>query len=182
MKFEEEKLESNLVYKGKVLEVYEDKVRLSNGKHSSREIVRHGGSVCIVAITDEKEIFLVEQYRYACKESILELPAGKLDEGEDALEAGKRELREETGVIGRDYIDLGWIYSSPGYSSEKIYFFICRVDEIKDMSPDEDEFLMVKRVSLKEAEDMVMNNEIRDSKTQLGILKASEYFRRLEKV
>ena len=115
----------------------------------------------------------MRQFRYPYKEVLLELPAGKLEKGEDPFEAVKREQMEETGTAGEHYTFLGNLYPSPGYCGEIIRIWACRISEKGEMHLDEDEFLEVERIPLKKAVEMVLNNEIPDSKTQVGILKTA---------
>ena len=127
----------------------------------------------MAALTEQNEVLLVRQFRYPYKEVLLELPAGKLEKGEDPFEAVKREQMEETGTTGEDYISLGNLYPSPGYCGEIIRIWACRVAQKGEMHLDEDEFLEVERIPLDKAVEMVLNNEIPDSKTQVGILKTA---------
>ena len=127
--------------------------------------------MCVAALTEQNEVLLVRQFRYPYKEVLLELPAGKLEKGEDPFEAVKREQMEETGTTGENYISLGNLYPSPGYCGEIIRIWACRVAQKGEMHLDEDEFLEVERIPLDKAVEMVLNNEIPDSKTQVGILK-----------
>ena len=127
----------------------------------------------MAALTEKDEILLVRQFRYPYKEVLLELPAGKLEKGEDPFEAVKREQMEETGTAGEHYTFLGNLYPSPGYCGEIIRIWACRISEKGEMHLDEDEFLEVERIPLKKAVEMVLNNEIPDSKTQVGILKTA---------
>ena len=173
MKLFEKTLRSETKFEGKIITVKHDDVELENGSTAKREIVCHNGGVCAVVLTENDEVLLVRQFRYPYKEVLLELPAGKLEKGEDPFEAVKREQVEETGTTGKNYIYLGDLYPTPGYCGEIIRIWACRVDEICDQSLDEGEFLEVERIPLKKAVDMVLNNEIPDSKTQVGILKAS---------
>ena len=106
-------------------------------------------------------------------EVVLELPAGKLEKGSTPLENGKRELKEETGATGFGYLSLGKLYPSPGYTSEIIHLYFCRVENFGEMEPDDDEFLEVERIPLEKAVEMVLNNEIPDSKTQTAVLKTA---------
>ena len=116
---------------------------------------------------------MVHQYRYAMQQEQCELPEGKLEKGEDPFEAVKREQMEETGTTGENYISLGNLYPSPGYCGEIIRIWACRVAQKGEMHLDEDEFLEVERIPLDKAVEMVLNNEIPDSKTQVGILKTA---------
>ncbi|MBQ2667946.1 MAG: NUDIX hydrolase [Clostridia bacterium] len=173
MKLFEKTLQSETKFEGRIITVKLDDVELENGTRAKREIVCHNGGVCVAALTAQDEILLVRQFRYPYKEVLLELPAGKLEKGEDPFEAAKREQLEETGTMGREYIALGNLYPTPGYCGEIIRMWACRVTENREQHLDEDEFLEVERIPLKKAVEMVLNNEIPDSKTQVGILKAA---------
>lgn len=168
----EKTLESKEIFNGKVINVLVDKILLPNGKEASREVVSHPGGVCIAALTPKNELMFVKQFRYPYKEVILELPAGKLEPGQNPLENGIRELKEEVGACAKDYVSLGKLYPSPGYCGEIIHMFFCRVTDIGETNPDEDEFLDVIKIPIKKAVEMVLNNEIPDAKSQTAILKA----------
>lgn len=170
--FEETKHEKS-IYEGKIITVHVDDVILENGAEAKREVVEHPGGVCVAVLTEKDELILVRQFRYPYKEVLLELPAGKLEKGEDPFLAVQREQREETGTTGTNYISLGNLYPSPGYCSEIIRIWACRVDTQGEMAPDEDEFIVTEKVPLQKAVDMVFNNEICDAKTQVGILKTA---------
>lgn len=173
MDFFEKTLESKEIFDGRVIHVTLDKVELQNGKTSSREVVGHPGGVCVAALTENDELLFVKQYRYPYKEVVLELPAGKLEKGQNPLENGKRELLEETGAIGRGYLSLGKLYPSPGYCAEIIHMYFCFVDRFEQQQLDEGEFLNVYKIPLVRAVEMVLNNEIPDSKTQTAVLKTA---------
>lgn len=173
MKLFEKTICSETKFEGKIITVKLDDVELENGSQAKREIVCHNGGVCAAVLTENDEILLVRQFRYPYKEVLLELPAGKLEKGEDPFEAVKREQMEETGTTGKNYTYLGDLYPTPGYCGEIIRIWACRVDENCGQNLDEDEFLEVERIPLKKAVEMVLNNEIPDSKTQVGILKAA---------
>ena len=160
MKLFEKTLTSETKFEGRIIKVLRDTVELENGKTSAREVVCHNGGVCVAALTEQNEV-------------LLELPAGKLEKGEDPFEAVKREQIEETGTTGENYISLGNLYPSPGYCGEIIRIWACRVAQKGKMHLDEDEFLEVERIPLDKAVEMVLNNEIPDSKTQVGILKTA---------
>ncbi len=159
------------IYNGRIIHVRVDDVALPDGRPAKREVVDHPGGVCIAALTDKQELLFVEQFRYPYKEVVLELPAGKLEYGEDPLEAGKRELREETGAAASEYRSLGELYPSPGYCGEIIHLYLATGLAFSAQDPDDDEFLELRRIPLTEAYGMVMRNEIADAKTQVGILK-----------
>lgn len=173
MHLEEKTLESNLKFKGKILEVYQDTVLLEDGTNALRDVVRHSGGVCVAALNENNELYFVKQYRYPQKKALLELPAGKLEWGEDHYECGKRELREETGFIADEFKYLGLLAPTPAYDTEIIHMYLAKGLHKTEQELDDDEFLEVMTIPLDEAVEMVMNNEIEDAKTQLAILKVS---------
>ncbi len=174
----EKTTEKIYVFEGKIINVRRDKAALPTGRPCIREVVEHNGGVCVAALTDKNELLFVRQFRYPYMEVVLELPAGKLEKGEDPFEAGKRELAEETGFVAEKYADLGKFYPTPGYVNEIIHLYAGW--QLKDVGIhlDEDEFLEVERIPLNKAVDMVMNNEIRDGKTQTLIMRVAEMQRR----
>ena len=154
--------------------VHVDDIELPDGSKSFREIVEHSGGVCVAAITDDDELFFVRQFRYPYKRVLLELPAGKLEKGEDPLEAGKRELREECGVTADTIISMGTVYPTVAYCSEIIYLYAAKGLKSTSQQLDEGEFLSVEKIKIAEAVDMVMKGEISDSKTVALILKVNK--------
>lgn len=169
MKLIETKIEGEIIYNGKILRLERDKVILENGNTAYREVVRHNGGACIVAVTKDNEILFVKQYRYPFNKVVMELPAGKLEPNERPEICAKRELREETGAIGEvEY--LTEIYPTPGYSSEIIYIYAAFNVEIGSLSLDEDEFIDVVKVDIDSALEMIKSGEIKDAKTIVGIL------------
>lgn len=160
------------IYNGKIIDVTKEKVMLESGKETYREVVHHSGGVCIVPITDEGEVVLVRQFRYPYNDVLTELPAGKLEKGEDPLIAGKRELLEEVGVESDNIISLGKVYPTCAYDTEIIYIYLAKNLKYKEQKLDEGEFLDIIKIPINQAYDMVMNGEIPDAKTQIGILKA----------
>lgn len=173
MHLEEKTLESNLVYKGGILEVYRDTALLENGQTAGRDVIKHSGGVCVVAVNENKEVYFVKQFRYPHQKVLLEIPAGKLEWGENPLECGMRELREEAGFTADEFTSLGCLYPTPAYDTEVIYMYLAKGLHKAQQELDEDEFLEVLTIPLDEAVKMVMNNEIEDAKTQLALLKAS---------
>lgn len=171
MDFTEKPLKQDYLYRGKIVNLRVDNAELPDGTTALREVVEHPGGVCVAALTEKEELLFVEQFRYPYMETVLELPAGKLEYGEDPFEAGKRELQEETGAAAENYRDLGKLYPTPGYCGEIIHMYLAENLTFSEQHLDEDEFLEVRRIPLAEAFQMVMRNEIRDSKTQVGILK-----------
>ncbi len=170
----EKQTASELLYDGKIVHLYRDTVCLPDGASAVREYVKHIGAVCVVPLTDDGEVILERQYRYAVGQVLTEIPAGKLDyPDEDRAEAALRELREETGAIPRELIDLGDFYGSPAIMGERIRMYLARGLTFTERSPDEGEFLEVIRMPLSDAVRAVMNGEIPDGKTQCAILRAA---------
>ena len=163
MKLDEKTIEKKYIYKGRIINVRTDTAELPNGKQ-----------------TDNDELMFVRQFRYPYSEVLLELPAGKLEYGEDPFEAGKRELREETGAVAEHYIDLGKFYPTPGYCGEIIHMYAAKGLSFTSLDLDDDEFLAPEKIPLEKAVEMVMNNEIRDGKTQTAVLKVAQKRRKGE--
>lgn len=178
MELTETPLRGKILYDGKIIRLRVDEARLPNGRVATREVVEHNGGVCIAALTDEEELLFVRQFRYPYKQVVTELPAGKLEKGEDPFQAGQRELNEETGAMAAEYYYLGQLYPSPGYCGEIITLYLATDLQYGEMNPDEDEFLDVQRIPLPEAVKMVMRGELPDAKTQTAVLKVAEWVRR----
>ena len=163
-------------YKGNILTFRIDEVLCPNGKTSTRDIIDHNGGVCVAPITEDEELVFIRQFRYAYEEEMLELPAGKLEAGEqaDVEAAGRRELREETGAVARQMIDLGVFYPTCGYCNEKIYLFAAKGLEFGAQHLDADEFIEPLKIKLTDAVRMVMDGTIKDGKTVAIVLKLNE--------
>ncbi|MCR5685685.1 MAG: NUDIX hydrolase [Lachnospiraceae bacterium] len=173
----EKTLSTKEIFTGRIIKVHVDDVELENGKKGYREVVDHPGGVCVAAVTACKELLFVRQFRYPYHEVCLELPAGKLEPGEDPADAIKRELKEETGCTGKNWQFMGNLYPSPGYCGEIIRLWMCEVDtESSEQDLDEDEFVECERISIEKAMDMVMKGEIPDAKTQVLIMKAAKLY------
>jgi ADP-ribose pyrophosphatase len=143
---------SRRVYEGRIISLRVDEVMLSDGTMTVREVVDHPGAVVIVALDDDRNVYLVRQYRYAIAKSLLELPAGTLEPGEAPLAAAKRELREEVGLVAAEWRSLGSFFSSPGILNEELHVFLARGLTQEEAAPDFDEELTVERMSLAELE------------------------------
>lgn len=169
MQFKEETLKENYIYKGKVLSLKKDEVKLFNGDLAEREIVEHCGGSAVLCVKDDK-IILVRQFRYAYKSELWELPAGKLNAGEDPKETAIRELEEECGLKAERAEKLLEVYPSPGYTSEIIRIF--KVTEFKEgvRHLDPEEFLDSKWFTKQELRQMIKTGEIKDSKTLIALL------------
>ena len=174
MKLFEKTLSTKEIYNGRIIHVHVDQVELENGRTASREVVDHPGGVCVAVLTEKNELIFVRQFRYPYHKVLLELPAGKLEPGEDPFEAMKREQLEETGTRGENYVSLGEVYPTGGYCGEIIRLWACRAaGEQQALQLDADEFLDTERIPLKDAVEMVCRNEIPDAKTQIGISKTA---------
>lgn len=171
MNLEEKTISSETVFKGRIITLKKDVALLPDGSNAGREFIEHPGGVCVVPLTDENEVLMVRQFRYPYKEVVLEIPAGKKDPGEDPFTTGKRELKEETGAVADQYIDLGELYPSPGYCGEIIWMYGAKGLHFGEVNPDDDEFLEVEKIPLEKAVEMILNGEIKDAKTQAAILK-----------
>lgn len=178
MELFEKTVEKNYVYEGRIINVRKDKAEHPDGTPCVREVVEHHGGVCVAPLTDNGELIFVRQFRYPYGEVVLELPAGKLELGEDDGEAGMRELEEETGHVAEEYHKLGVFYPTPGYCGEVIHLYAAWKLKETQAHPDEGEFLEVEKIPLSEAVDMVMRGEIPDGKTQTLIMRVAEMKRR----
>ena len=167
----EKTLDSDTRFEGRVFTLTVDTVELENGRTSTREVVHHNGGACIAALTENDEVYLVRQFRYAFGQELWELPAGKLEKGEDPFEAAKRELGEECGLTAEHFVDLGPVYPTVGYCTEIIYCWAATGLTPCDMHLDEDEFLTPEKVPFDRAVEMVLSGEIRDSKTAIALVK-----------
>ena len=173
MELKETMVSTETVYEGIIVNVRRDKARLIDGRITNREVVEHPGGVCVFALDNEGKVILVRQYRYPMQEVVLELPAGKLEKGEDPSDSGLRELGEETGLVPQTYLPMGVSFSSPGIMEEKIYYFFATDLVQGPVHPDDGEFLEVVRVPYEELLEMARKGEIKDAKTLVAILKAS---------
>ncbi|WP_100010733.1 NUDIX hydrolase [Lentibacillus sediminis] len=171
-KFEEKTISTETIYQGKVIHLQVDEVTLPNGKTAKRELVKHPGAVAVIPITKDNKIVFVEQYRKPLEKSLIELPAGKLDEGESPLTAAVRELEEETGYTTTQLTYIASFYTSPGFADELMHLYI--TDQIEPLeypaSADEDEFVEVLELTLDEAKQYVEGERIHDAKTNYAIL------------
>ncbi len=177
MELFEKKISSKQIFDGKIVKLFVDEVELPNGSLAIREIVRHPGAVCVVPVTKEGEVIMVRQFRYPFESVLLEIPAGKLEPNEDPLEAVKRELEEESGAVAGKIEHIGELYTTVAIFDEKIQMYLATDLTFINAHPDQDEFLEVERIPLDTLVDMVMNDEIKDAKTQIAILKAHKILR-----
>lgn len=171
MELFEKTLSSQTVFEGKIITVKVDKALLPNGAEASREVVEHPGGVCILALREDGTVPLVRQFRYPLGDVMLELPAGKLEYGEEPRPAAIRELGEEVGLEPGELTDLGFIYVSPGFCGEKLHMYLARDVKTVPVHPDEDEFLDIVHLPFDQLAEMVMSGEITDGKTVTTVLK-----------
>ena len=160
------------IFHGRIVDLRVDTVRLPNGHLTTREVIDHPGGVAVVAIDENDNVLTVKQYRYAFQTVLEEIPAGKLDPGEDPQAGAVRELREETGATAEEWTPLGSLIASPGCYDEVLYLFLARGLHFGDTDPDEDEFLSLERIPLEKLVQRCMSGEITDAKTVCAALKA----------
>lgn len=172
MDLTEKTLSSEKIFDGKILHIRRDTALLPNGQEAVREVVDHPGGVCVVALDDENRVLLVRQFRYPYMQLLREIPAGKLEYGEDPREAAIRELREETGATAGKFQSLGELYPSPGYCGEIIRMYLARDLRFGETHLDEDEFLNLERIPFGTLVEQVLSGEIKDAKTIAAALKA----------
>jgi len=171
MNFEEKTLKSECVYNGKIMTVMRDEVELADGKQSFREVVRHSGGVVILALKDDETMLMVKQFRYPISKTVLELPAGKLEKGENPDDACKRELEEETGYRAEKWTSLGFINTSPGFCDEKLYLYKAENLKYVGEQPDDGEIISALEVKVSEVKNKIKNGEINDAKTLCAVLR-----------
>jgi ADP-ribose pyrophosphatase len=176
MDLQEKTLASETIFEGRVVHLVRDTVQLANGKETTREVVRHPGGVCVLALTDENKVVMVRQFRYAHGIVQLEIPAGKLEYGENPRECGIRELEEETGYEAGSFEFFGKMIPTAAYVGEVIYIYIARDLRKTVQKLDEDEFLEVVEIDFAEAVQMALDGGITDAKTQIALLKAKILF------
>lgn len=169
MDFKEKTVSQNFIYKGKILNLRKDDITLPDGNSAIREVVEHSGGSCVVCERDEK-ILLVKQFRYPYMEEILEIPAGKLNKGEDPAQTAIRELEEEGGIKAEKVELLFTVYPSPGYTNEKIYIYKALSITETQCHLDEDEFLESVWVDKCVLKEMIAKGEIKDGKTLIALL------------
>ena len=163
------------IFKGKVVDLRVETVELPDGKKATREIIAHPGGVGILAVDNDNNVFMVRQFRKPTEKVLLEIPAGKLEYGEDPLTAGKRELEEETGNVAESFVSLGYFYPTPAYCEEKTHMFLARDLKPTRQNLDDGEFLEVEKIPYEKLYQMVINDEIADGKTALAVLKAKRF-------
>lgn len=171
-KFEEKTIRTEQIYTGKVVNLQVDEVTLPNGKTSKREIIKHPGAVAVIPITQDNKIVFVEQYRKPLEKSLVEIPAGKLEPGEDPEATAIRELEEETGYTTNELTFVTSFYTSPGFADELMHIYVSdNLELVKEKADgDDDEFIEILELTLSEAKQYVLENRIHDAKTNYAIL------------
>ncbi|MQR95701.1 NUDIX hydrolase [Fictibacillus phosphorivorans] len=167
----EKTISKEQIYSGKVIDLYIEEVELPNKKIGKREVVKHPGAVAVLAVTNEGKILMVEQFRKPLEKTIIEIPAGKLEKGEDPLECAKRELLEETGFACESMESIGSFYTSPGFADELIHLYYTNtLTKQGNQMTDEDEFLNVLELSIDEAKELMKKQQIHDAKTAYSVM------------
>ena len=177
MGYSEKKLRGERVYSGVIVKVELDDAELVNGAVVKREVVMHPGGVGVLPVDAEGTAYMVRQFRYPFSRELLEIPAGKLEPGEDPKVCAVRELGEETGFAAGRLVDLGVTYASPGISDEVLHLYLALALTAGKQHLDEDEFLGVEKWPLEKLYEMVLHGEIRDGKTEIAVMKAREILR-----
>lgn len=164
---------ANSVYEGRIISLRVDDVVLPDGREAKREYVCHRGGAAVLAVDDEGYAYLVRQFRYPYREELVEIPAGKLEEGEEAIVTARRELKEETGMTADEILPFGVMYPTPGYTDERLHIFLARGLKQGSIHPDDGEFLRVERIPFETVLARVLSGEIRDGKTCYAVMKYS---------
>lgn len=171
LNLKETEAQAHTKYEGRIITLRVDDILLPDGRPAKREYVCHRGGASILAVDEEECVYLVRQFRYPYREELLEIPAGKLEEGEEAIVTARRELEEETGLIADDIKPFGLIYPTPGYTNENLYVFLAVGLHASKAHLDDGEFLRVERMPFKEVLQMVIDGRIKDGKTSYAVLK-----------
>jgi ADP-ribose pyrophosphatase len=169
MDLRETRIDTSLMYNGDFIQVRKDNVRLPDGKASTREYITHPGAVAVLAILDNGNLVMERQFRYAPQREFIELPAGKIDHGEDILLCAQRELLEETGYVASEWTHLTTVWPCIGYADERMEYFIARGLTYQGHKLDDGEFLEVFELSLQEAIEWIRLGKINESKTIVGL-------------
>ena len=172
MELTEKTIREELVYKGRVFNVYSNTVTLPDGREAPREFIEHNGGVCILPVLDNGDVILVKQFRYGIRNTLIEIPAGKLEKGENHRECGLRELKEEIGATPSEFVYLGECLPTTAYLFERIHMYLAKGLSFSEQHLDEDEFLEIIKIPFEELLEKVVSGEIKDAKTQVAVMKA----------
>lgn len=175
MKKPYEIIDSQVAFKGKVIDIKLDTISLPDGNTTKREVVLRGDATAVVPIDKDGNVVLVEQYRHPALSMVLEIPAGMLEEGEDPKECAIRELEEETSLIAKSITHMTTMYPAIGICTEKIHIYLAKDLEQGNFNFDDDEFIEVKKIPLEEAINLIYTGQIIDSKTIVGLLACKKY-------
>jgi len=175
MELFEKTLSSETKFEGLVVNMRVDTVLLPNGKIAKRDVVEHPGGVGIAAITENNELLMVKQFRAGPKKVLLEIPAGKLERGEDPCVCAMRELEEETGFKAKEFFKVAEAYASPGFTDELLHIYIAKGLVATKTNPDEDEFLKIEKIPISRLKEMIATQEVCDAKSVIAILMSEKY-------
>lgn len=168
MKLTEETISKETIYDGRIIKLEKHQVSLPDGQTSEREVVLHNGAVSVLAITPENEVLVVEQYRKAMEKTLIEIPAGKLEIGEERESAALRELEEETGYVADKLELIGEVYGCPGFCNEKVNIYIAKDLKEGKVNLDEDEFLNLTKIPINQIHSLLSEHKIEDAKTMIA--------------
>jgi len=174
MNYEEKTVSRKEIYKGNVIRVESMEVTLPNGKKASRDLVLHPGASVVIPISDDGALYMVRQFRKPLERESLEIPAGKLDPGEEPLKCAHRELNEETGLVAGSMKHIVSVHSTPGFCNEVLHMYVATQLEEGEAHADEDEFISSEKIPVKELVQKVLDHEITDAKSIIGILLADK--------
>jgi ADP-ribose pyrophosphatase len=175
-KLQEQKINSTKVFNGRLLHVFKDEVRLPDGETSTREYIKHPGAAAVVPVFSNGDIMLVRQFRYPLQQAFYEVPAGKIDAGEDPEKTAVRELKEETGLVCGRIEPLAPFHPSIGYTNEVIHLYCAWDITESERESDDDEFLLIERMPFREAVEMVYDGKITDGKSMVSLLLARHWW------
>ncbi|HHW49302.1 MAG TPA: NUDIX hydrolase [Clostridiaceae bacterium] len=175
MNYEEKTVGKKQIYNGNIIKVECLTVTLPNGEERTRDLVLHPGASVIIPVSVDNELYMVRQYRKPIEKVSLEIPAGKLDAGEDPETCARRELKEETGLTAKNMKHVISIHSTPGFCNEVLHMFLATGLEEGESSADEDEFISCEKIKIDKLVDMIFRHEITDAKSIIGILIAEKY-------
>ena len=179
-KFEEKTLSSKTIYDGKIISLTLEEVELPDGNKAKRELVQHPGAVALIPLTDDGKLVLVKQYRKSLNRTLIEIPAGRIEVGEDPEVTAIRELEEETGYGARQVTYIQSFATSPGFANEIIHLYLAEnlYEIVNPAAGDEDEFIELLEVTIDEAEQLVTSGEIYDAKTAFAVIFAKHQLKK----